>query len=136
MPPSNQRLRSFLAESRAVIFSQWKQDYPLRPPINRGEFISLSIKKIRCKNWTKSAPIPRFLPFFFSPRHLSRRTTPPPAWSLPDPPQVANPTTSWSLRATASPSLSPTDFFSCSSFFAIHHELHLCNRQPHVILHN
>jgi len=49
MPTLNQRLGSFPTESRAEIFPQCRQDYPLPPPINRGGFQGLKEEKIRSK---------------------------------------------------------------------------------------
>jgi len=49
MPTLNQRLGSFPTESRAAIFPQCRQDYPLPPPINRGGFQGLKEEKIRSK---------------------------------------------------------------------------------------
>ena len=49
MPTLNQRLGSFPTESRAAIFPQCRQDYPLPPPINRGGFQGLKEEKIGSK---------------------------------------------------------------------------------------
>jgi len=49
MPILNQRLGSFPTESRAIIFPQYRQDYPFSWPINRGRFQGLKKEKIGSK---------------------------------------------------------------------------------------
>jgi len=56
----NQQLGSLPTESRVGIFPLWIQDYSLLALINRGEFLGLSRKKMRCKISQKSVSPPRF----------------------------------------------------------------------------
>ena len=57
----SQLLGSFLSESRAKIFSLCRQDFPLPPPINRGEFHGLREEKSGSKVSQKTSlpPSPR-----------------------------------------------------------------------------
>jgi len=90
MPTLSQRLGSFPSESRAEIFIQCIQDFPLPLPINIGGFHGLMEDKIGSKISQKISFSPVFLPanvlsslslsarYFFSPWRPHRNIPPPP----------------------------------------------------------
>jgi len=108
VPTSNQWLRSFPIESRSKSFLKWRQDCPLPPPIYRGEFHDLSMKKIGSKI-AKSQLSAMFSLSFFS---LHRGLRLPPQSPLAWPPSSLPTQLLTSDRATTvGPSFSSFSFY-------------------------
>uniref|UniRef100_A0A6M2F7F8 Uncharacterized protein n=1 Tax=Populus davidiana TaxID=266767 RepID=A0A6M2F7F8_9ROSI len=65
IPTLSQWLGSFPTESRAKRFPQYRQDFPLPPPINRGGFHGLKGGENRVQTQQKTSFFFRFLHIYF-----------------------------------------------------------------------
>jgi len=78
VPTLNQRLGSLPTESMTAIFLFYRHDYPFPPPINRGGFQGLNMRKISPK-LMKNQPLPlvfcHFCPSLSPSFHPSNHTT-------------------------------------------------------------
>jgi len=100
MPTLSQRLGSFPTESRAENFFLCRQDCPLPPSINRGEFHGLREEKFGSKNHKKPASL--LFSFSFFPRQ--------PFTALSTSPQLPSP-----MRIPTNPAYTPPQIPAPSS---------------------